>query len=59
VASSAWHPANNGAGKRIWFVSRDAKEIRDRYHFSTNGRLIRYGSHTSALAVAERLNGGR
>lgn len=54
--SGQWHPANNGAGKRIWFLYRDADAVSDRYHYASNGRLVRYATHESAKRAAERLN---
>jgi hypothetical protein len=51
-----WRPANNGTGKRIWFVYRDHPEVSERYRWSSNGRLIRYGSMQAAQRAADRLN---
>ena len=51
-----WYPANNGAGKHIWFLYRDAAEVADRYHESKAGFLIRYKTMASAQRAADRLN---
>lgn len=51
-----WRPASNGAGKRHWFVYRDAPDVSDRYHFDRAGRLIRYADMSGAQRAADRLN---
>lgn len=52
-----WQPANNGTGKRIWFLYRDdITPIEDRYHHSANGALIRYASMANAQKAADKLN---
>lgn len=53
-----WRPANNGIGKRIWFLHRDAAEISDRYYWDSRGYLIRYATYETATKAAERLNCG-
>ena len=60
-----WQPANNGAGKRRWFLIRgsgiesDRIPVRDRYHFNARGDLIRYASFQSAQRAAGQLNGDK
>jgi hypothetical protein len=54
--ATAWRPANNGAGRRIWFVYRDAPKVEDRYHLSGSGQLVRYASIESAQRAADLLN---
>lgn len=53
-----WEPANNGGGKRMWFLIRrtETLPISDRYHFNANGVLIRYASMAGAQEAANRLN---
>jgi hypothetical protein len=57
-----WRPANNGSGKRIWFLCRysgwddESVPLADRYRFGANGTLIRYASYESAQRAADRLN---
>jgi hypothetical protein len=53
---TAWRPANNGAGKRIWFLYRDAPKVGDRYHLNSNGQLVRYASMQGAQRAADLLN---
>jgi len=55
-----WQPANNGAGKRIWFLYREGESLSydQRYHYATDGRLVRYASYDSAKRAADRLNAG-
>jgi hypothetical protein len=57
--TSLWRPANNGTGRRIWFLYRDHPEVHERCHWSRNGRLIRYASAASAQRAANRLNAGQ
>lgn len=53
-----WQAANNGAGKRIWFLYRgDRVPFRHRYHCNARGDLIRYATFQSATAAAGQLNG--
>jgi hypothetical protein len=58
--TTPWRPANNGAGKRRWFLIRDDSSIpvRERYHFGSDGRLVRYASPESARRAADRMNSG-
>ena len=57
-----WQPANNGTGKRIWFLTRyphgggDGIPLTDRYHYGSNGVLVRYASCESAQRAAGKLN---
>lgn len=51
-----WRPANNGTGKRIWFLYREHPELLKRYQWSKNDRLIRYASMKTAQRAADRLN---
>jgi hypothetical protein len=57
-----WTPANNGAGKRSWFLIRgrglvaDRIPVADRYRFNSKGDLIRYASYESAQRAADTLN---
>jgi hypothetical protein len=52
-----WIPANNGGGKRMWFVMRgESVPIALRYHFDKNGRLVRYASCEAAQRAADKLN---
>lgn len=57
-----WEPANNGTGKRIWFLIRgrglesDRVPINDRYHTDVKGDLIRYKSSETAQKAADKLN---
>src|SRR4051794_25228652 len=39
--NGAWYTANNGTGKRIWFLYREHPEVHERYQWSKNDRLIR------------------
>ena len=57
TAPGPWQPANNGTGKRIWFLYRYADNIRDRYRYAKDGwRLVRYASFEAAQRAADRLN---
>lgn len=51
-----WQPKNNGAGKRIWFLWRDAPTIDASYRWSASGNLVRYATFEAALKAARRLN---
>jgi hypothetical protein len=57
-----WRPANNGTGKRIWFLCRYSGHddqrvpLEDRYHYSSNGVLVRYSSFEAAQRAASKLN---
>ena len=52
-----WKAANNGVGKRprslMWFVMHHEKKL---YNITSTGNLHRYGSHTAAQKVADKLN---
>jgi hypothetical protein len=53
-----WVPANNGTGKRIWFVCRhltDGPYPKIEYHTDRNGDLIRY-TREGAYRKAQQLN---
>lgn len=58
-----WRPANNGTGRRIWFLTRgygtesDSVPLADRYHYNAAGHAIRYASVETAQAAADKLNG--
>ena len=58
----AWRPANNGSGKRIWFLTRysgnddTSVPLADRYHYGANGNLVRYASYEAAQRAADKLN---
>lgn len=58
-----WRPANNGTGKRIWFLVRGDGDprvpLKDRYHFGAGGNLVRYASVDSAQRAADKLNAAR
>lgn len=55
--SNAWFPANNGSGKRMWFVMRpESVPIAERYHDGRDGRLVRYVRRQTAQRAADRLN---
>ncbi len=52
-----WYPANNGGGKRMWFVMRgESVPISLRYHFGKNDRLVRYATVRGAQRAADKLN---
>ena len=58
----AWRPANNGSGKRIWFLTRYSGHddmrvpLEDRYHYGATGNLVRYISYEAAQRAAGKLN---
>jgi hypothetical protein len=58
----AWRPANDGSGKRMWFLTRysghddPSVPLEDRYHYGANGNLVRYASHGAAQRAADKLN---
>jgi hypothetical protein len=53
-----WRPANNGTGRRPWFlVRRVMRNPATDYHYASNGVLVRYATHESAARAAVRLNG--
>lgn len=57
MTNDAWRPANNGAGKRPWFVVRgNGGPAADCYQWTKSGNLIRYGSCEAAMRAAARLN---
>lgn len=51
-----WRPANNGTGKRMWFLiaADESLPVAERYLFDRRGRLIRYSSYAGAARAAER-----
>ena len=53
-----WRPANNGTGKRMWFLIREDQSVpvSERYHYGKNGRLVRFASMGNAQRAADRLN---
>lgn len=51
-----WRPANNGTGPRMYFLVREAVNLRDRYHYGASGQLVRYGSNAAAQKAADHLN---
>lgn len=56
VATPQWRAANNGTGKRIWFLIRETPGQPAEYHYGANDRLVRYGSYEAARTAADRLN---
>ena len=58
AGTTPWYAANNGAGKRIWFVCRGRDGcggVHD-YHRSKKGDIVRY-SFEGAVRKALALNG--
>lgn len=58
-----WEAANNGAGKRMWFVQRKGADRGDWpgasslwYLEDEHGHLVRFGSYAAAYYRAERMN---
>lgn len=53
-----WYPANNGIGKRTWFVMKDhpTKEYAREYAFRADGRLRKFATADAAERLAHRLN---
>lgn len=54
-----WRPANNGTGKRMWFLIRTVETgvpVAERYHYGQDGRLVRYASMAGAQRKADELN---
>lgn len=52
-----WRPANNGSGKRIWFLVRgESVPLDQRYYYGKDERLVRYASMENAQRAADRLN---
>jgi hypothetical protein len=52
-----WHIANNGNGKRIWFlVKGQSIPLEERFLNNAKGNLIRYATAEQAQAVADDLN---
>jgi hypothetical protein len=53
-----WEPANNGTGKRIWFLTRrdESLPVSDRYRFTSRGQLVKYKSFETAQKAADELN---
>jgi hypothetical protein len=62
VTLPPWRPDHDGAGKRVWFLTRYSGEddqsvpLEDRYRFDSRGVLIRYASMTAAQRAADKLN---
>jgi hypothetical protein len=50
-----WEIANNGSGKRIYFLFKDTPTGTE-YHWSAGGNLVRYASHITAQKAADKLN---
>lgn len=53
-----WKIANNGSGRRIWFVVRGPGNHTNEYAEDACGNLRRFGSADAAQNVADALNGG-
>jgi hypothetical protein len=53
-----WEPANNGTGKRIWFLTRrdESLPVADRFRFTSRGQLVKYKSFETAQKAADELN---
>ena len=58
-----WKAANNGAGKRIWFVMHEERvragkgfSYEQMYHCDKKGKDIRYSSYKTANQKAKELN---
>ena len=58
-----WKAANNGAGKRIWFVMHEERvragkgfSYEQMYHCDKKGKVIRYSSYKTANQKAKELN---
>jgi hypothetical protein len=57
VTLAPWQPANNGAGKRRWFLYRDDNTpFAQRWYLNSVGDLVRYVSYPSAKRAALRFN---
>jgi hypothetical protein len=58
TAQASWQPANNGAGKRRWFLIREDENlpVSERYYYDAGGKLARYASCEAAQAAADKLN---
>lgn len=56
--SARWEPGNNGSGKRHYFLiaSNEKLPIEHRYHYGSDGRLVRFASHEAAQRAADRLH---
>lgn len=56
--SARWRPANNGSGKRMHFLisSDESLPVDKRYHYGSDGRLVRFASHEAAQRAADRLH---
>ena len=52
-STAAWRPGN---GKRIWFLTREAEDIMDRYRWSKADTLVRYATMQGAQCATDRLN---
>lgn len=55
MSARTWQAANNGNGKRRWFVMRGPQTCPE-YHDRADGRLARFASFEAAQARADRLN---
>jgi hypothetical protein len=55
---NTWRAANNGNGKRMWFLIRtdESVPVSERYHYNGRGDLIRYASYKTAQYAADNLN---
>jgi hypothetical protein len=52
-----FRPANNGTGKRIWFIYADTgPTMDDRYECTPSGAVKRYATYEQAQAAADRRN---
>lgn len=56
--AARWRPANNGSGKRMHFLisSDESLPVEHRYHYGSDGRLVRFASHEAAQKAADRLH---
>jgi len=56
--AAMWIAANNGAGKRRWYVMNDDPNapLDQRYYTSSDNRLVRYASKQAAQETADTLN---
>lgn len=53
---TTWQPANNGSGKRIWFVYREPNGARMQVAEDSRGNYRRFASIESAWRAADALN---
>jgi hypothetical protein len=49
-----WHGANNGSGKRTWFVTRGAQPMQ--IFSDVRGQYVRYATQEGAERRAAKLN---